>query len=239
MSFFYSPNVVTNGIALCLDAANIKSYTNGSTVWRDLTSNNINGTLINGPTFSSANRGSILFDGTNDYVTLGTPAQLNAYELPITIMGWGKLTNSTGFRTFFSAYSDVVNSKLYNMIRIENGTFYFYASAPPSIFGSFQAIQSSFTVPTSVWNFFAVVVSGTTSSPVFTFYLNSASQIINGNPLGTSLNTTVDFRVGGNQAYPNAEGWAGNIANVFVYKRALTSNEVSQNYNALKGRYGL
>jgi hypothetical protein len=61
-----APNIVTDGLVLYLDAANTKSYVSGSTTWTDIAARN-NGTLVNGPTYSSANGGSIIFDGTNDY----------------------------------------------------------------------------------------------------------------------------------------------------------------------------
>ncbi len=63
-------NIVTNGLVLYLDASNTKSYVSGSTTWSDVSRSGNNGTLINGPTFNSANGGSIVFDGTNDYVDL-------------------------------------------------------------------------------------------------------------------------------------------------------------------------
>ena len=63
----YGPRIVTDGLVLCLDAGNSKSYPGSGTAWNDLSRNGNNGTL-NGPTFNSADRGSIVFDGTNDYV---------------------------------------------------------------------------------------------------------------------------------------------------------------------------
>ena len=72
MSFSYSPKIITDGLVLYLDAANPYSYVSGSTVWNDISRGGNNGTLINGPTFSSANNGSIVFDGTNDYVINNT-----------------------------------------------------------------------------------------------------------------------------------------------------------------------
>ena len=68
MALHHSPRIVTNGLVLCLDAGSRKSYGGTGNVWRDLAGSN-NGTLTNGPTFSSANGGSIAFDGTNDYVS--------------------------------------------------------------------------------------------------------------------------------------------------------------------------
>ena len=66
------PNIVTNGLVFCLDAANPKSYTSGSTTWNDISRGGYNGTLVNGPTFNSANSGTIVFDGTNDYLITQT-----------------------------------------------------------------------------------------------------------------------------------------------------------------------
>ena len=66
------PNVVYNGLVLYLDAANNKSYVSGSTSWNDLTGNKNVGTLTNGPTFNTGSGGSIVFDGVDDYVNLGT-----------------------------------------------------------------------------------------------------------------------------------------------------------------------
>ena len=65
---FTGPHIVTDGLVLHLDAANTKSYQSGSTTWFDKSGYGINGTLTNGPTFSSANRGIIVFDGVNDYI---------------------------------------------------------------------------------------------------------------------------------------------------------------------------
>ena len=70
MGFYRGANVVTDGLVLSLDAANPKSYVSGSTTWYDLSGNNYSGSLVNGPTFSSANCGTIVFDGVDDIVNL-------------------------------------------------------------------------------------------------------------------------------------------------------------------------
>ncbi len=62
-------NVTTNGLKIYLDAGNPKSYVSGSTTWYDLSGNNVNGTLTNGPTFSPEANGCIVFDGIDDIVT--------------------------------------------------------------------------------------------------------------------------------------------------------------------------
>jgi len=69
MSGNVAPNTVKDGLVLYLDAANIKSYTSGSTIWYDLSKRNNNSTLVNNPTFDSSNKGSIVFDGIDDVGT--------------------------------------------------------------------------------------------------------------------------------------------------------------------------
>jgi hypothetical protein len=65
--FKNSSPIVTDGLVLYLDAGNVKSYPTTGTTWTDLVGVN-NGVLTNGPTFNPSNGGSIVFDGTNDYV---------------------------------------------------------------------------------------------------------------------------------------------------------------------------
>ena len=91
-------NIVTNGLVLNLDATNPRSYPqpyNGTT-WINLAGTN-NGTLTNGPTYNSANGGSIIFDGTNDYVDCGNPISLQINTGTICV--WVKTASpGSGFR---------------------------------------------------------------------------------------------------------------------------------------------
>ena len=87
MATLYSPKIVTDGLVLCLDAGNNKSYPSSGTAWNDLSGNNNNGTLTNGPTFTGSFGGSIVFDGTNDYVDLGNISQLKP-TTQITVSAW-------------------------------------------------------------------------------------------------------------------------------------------------------
>ena len=76
MAFSYSPKIVTDGLVLYLDAANNRSYPGSGTTWTDLSRGGNNGTLTNGPTFNGANGGSIVFDGTNDFIDCGNASNL-------------------------------------------------------------------------------------------------------------------------------------------------------------------
>ena len=87
MSVIGGPNIVEDGLVLSLDAANTKSYPGSGTVWSDLSGNSNNGTLTNGPTFDSGNKGSIVFDGIDDSISVGHTALLNP-TLNMTISVW-------------------------------------------------------------------------------------------------------------------------------------------------------
>jgi hypothetical protein len=71
MGVNYNSKIVTDGLVLCLDAANRKSYPGSGSTWADLVSSNV-GTLTNGPTFDTGNSGSIVFDGINDFVNVAS-----------------------------------------------------------------------------------------------------------------------------------------------------------------------
>jgi hypothetical protein len=237
MAFNFSPKTVTNGLVLSLDAANQKSYAGSGTSWNDLTGNSNNGTLTNGPTFSSANGGSIVFDGVNDYVTLGTPPLLNGVQVPLTICMWAKANSFSAFHTLWGVYKSVTSGEIYSLLRVDSGILRYFTSNST---GGYQ-YQDSFSVSTGTWNFYAVKVSGTISSPSVTTYLNTSSQTFSYSALSSSPNLTVDFRIGADQlgGSVNVDHWNGNISTALWYNRALSATEVLQNYNALRGRFGL
>jgi hypothetical protein len=92
MASIGGPNIVTDGLVLALDAANTKSYPGSGTVWKDLSGNGNNGTLINGPTFDTGNLGSIEFDGVDDWTSFGNI--LNTGTSDFTISAWVKSTST-------------------------------------------------------------------------------------------------------------------------------------------------
>ena len=83
MALSHSPLIVTDGLVLCLDAANKKSYSGSGTTWTDRSGNGNNGTLVNGPTFDSGNGGSIDFDGVDDNVNLGNDS---SFDLKVSFL---------------------------------------------------------------------------------------------------------------------------------------------------------
>jgi hypothetical protein len=238
MAFQRGPNIVTNGLVLALDAANTKSYPGSGTTWRDLCRNN-NGTLVNGPTFNSANGGSIVFDGGDDYIALGTPAILNITG-SITINSWVKVIafpSSTGIGTIYEkGYDNTVDQTFFRFRNnagaqvIDVGT---YTTIGDTNYMTTYTVGSSITIGT--WN----NIIGQYDGANWNLYLNGvlvSSTLKNQGPLPSTSPSSIGaaYISTGYQRFFN-----GNIASVQIYNRALSASEVEQNYNALKGRFNL
>ena len=236
MAINRGPNIIRDGLVLCMDAADKNSYPGSGTTWFDLSGNNNNGTLINGPTFSGGNGGSIVLDGVNDYVNLGTPSLLNGVQVPLTICMWAKANSFIGYNVLWAADKVLTGGGLYSLLRVDLGVLRYYTTNSG---GGYQSNGSPNLLPsTNVWNFYAVTVSGTLASPTVTLYLNNSSQSYSYSQLSSSPNLTVNFRIGTSER-TNGEHWNGNISNALWYNKALTAQEILQNYNALKSRFGL
>ena len=226
MAFYRGPRIVTNGLVLALDAANTKSYVSGSTTWNDLSGNNNNGTLVNGPTFSSDNGGSIVFDGSNDYADIPVPLAIS-YST-VTIQGFIKwISFNSGMFLGFTTY-DVWTSG--NTLGYNNGN--------SNVVGISAATVSSLGLLGNYKQYtFVMNSSGLLSTNKI--YINGVSQSISavvgadGNIPGLATNLRL--------ASWNNNGFHGNVqyGNLKVYNRALSDQEILQNYNAQKSRFGL
>ena len=239
MAYANGPKIVTDGLVLCLDAANRKSYPGSGTSWTDLSGNGNNGSLVNGVGYSSNNGGSLVFDGSNDYISLASPSDRYAWTPSgngnnyMTIDIWVKSTDGSG--RFFSKPWN--GSGWYNY-GMGNGTFYLVTST--TITKNFSNISTgnwenaTFVVnPTQ----FAVYRNGSINSSFSNHNLTSNLPGTGGNlNLPLALMTLYPYGVwAGNTGY----SMSGQLGIFKFYNRVLSPNEVQQNYNALKGRYGL
>lgn len=216
MAFSYSPKIVTNGLVLYLDAANTRSYVSGSTTWNDISRGGNNGTLTNGPTFNSANGGSIVFDGTNDFVS-GTCTTVNA-NVGMTTFIWVR-TVITSPQVFFSHSSGANNGF---RLEIDGGQFLL-------TFGAVANYPSGNGVSDGNWRQLAVTTVGTIGK----IYING--NLVASPTVGTMQGIPNEFIVSGS----TIRFLNGNVASVILYNRALTAAEVLQNYNTTKTRFGL
>jgi hypothetical protein len=208
-----------SSLVLELDAADRNSYPGSGTTWRDLTANNNSGTLTNGPTFSSTNGGSIVFDGSDDIVNLGRPASLDLTTL--TLSAWIRTTTNLNQIVIGKSYI----SSYYMNIAPNIKQFAFWTN------GSQLLSTTISTIGDPIW----CNIVGTINSTSKSIYFNG---IINASTVGSTVGIDSNDIYIGNSPVINSF-FLGNIANVQIYNRALSSEEVLQNYEALKSRYGL
>jgi len=227
MAFNYSPKVVTDGLVLYLDAGNNRSYASGSTSWLDLSRGLNNGTLTNGPTFSSANGGSIVFDGADDNINLGNPDSLNITG-SITLSSWIRLTNWNNYPGIITKGYDVTGGYSIHIRNDYSIWFEILSSA------NVRQIYNPTSLTISLNSWFNVVCT----------YNQTQMQIyINGIAAGSGSSTSVLMKITSSNVLignlPTYGFFNGNISNVQIYNKALSAQEVLQNYNALKGRFNL
>ena len=231
------PNIITDGLVLHLDAANTNSYPGSGTTWTDISGKGHNGTLTNGPTFNSGDMGTIVFDGSNDTVTLSANSDFDFGTGDLTIEGFFNKSATTANLTLVCSENYYANGYNGNwIIRITNANTIAFASYD----GKSNEEYSEFSAPTTSgkWYHFAFVREGTGSNES-KFYLNGV--VAGSGTISKSLSNAGNegLRIGEDNNWANAF-MNGKISNVKIYKgKGLTATEVKQNYKALRGRYGI
>jgi len=228
-------NIVTNGLVLNIDPANSSSYSGiGNTIY-DLAGFGNTGTLTNGPTFSALNGGSIVFDGSNDYVTIGDKLDLGLASY--TFSCWFKLNSVSGYQCIFSkSIADYATNRY--ALYIDNNKLKSFMQGDLS--SGDVDFSSTLTLSTGTWYHITSVYD---RSGTLKLYVNGSldssgtiSQWQNVN-----IQTSYTFKIG---SYANPGDTPtfftnGNITSFLAYNRALSATEIMQNYNATKGRFGL
>jgi hypothetical protein len=230
MSAHGNPDIVTDGLVLCLDAADIKSYPKSGTTWNDRSGNGNNGTLVNGVGYSD---GAMVFDGVNDYVDIPFVGNMSNTDYTVSILANHNLTNPA--KTTFWGFSEndgnayetfcfqTWNSNI-NEIMFFNGNGSSYQS---QIFTPQNLDTKKFNEYT-----FIILMSGDIS-----LYING--KLYNtwiSNTLRNSSNIT---KIWLGQRNTNNQLLRGNIAFFKIYNKALSPAEILQNYNATKSRFNL
>lgn len=240
-------NVVTDGLVLYLDAGNDISYPGNGTTWTDLSGENYNFTLINGPTFNSSNGGGIEQDGSNDYIERTyTPALAfdgnTSFTLQIVattktlrhnlvypaIASNGDGDGGGGWEVSMYDDNNVYGGPFgsINFFRYQTGGSYISAGGGVGyLFTSLSDANST--------NFWCYTYSSTEGGKL---YRNGNLITSNATTGSITRSTTPNVFLGRRGSYANRV--TSCIFYQFsVYNRALTATEVLQNYNAIKGRY--
>ena len=215
----YGPKIVTNGLVLCLDAADRKSYSGSGTAWTDLSGNNRTGVLTNGPTFNSSNGGSVVFDGSNDCVVIDSNASILS-TTAYTKIAWF-------YATSFATSNNIVSSG-------GTGQHALWLAGSNKLYSGHNGawtttVASNTTLSLNTW-YFGAVTFNTTSGWVL--YLNGIQG--NTNASTTTFTGNGEISVG---AYAGGNFFTGRIACALVYNRVLTASEILQNFNTTKARF--
>ena len=224
MAFRRGPNIITEGLVLYLDAANPKSYPGSGTSWFDLSDKGNNSTLTNGPSYSSTNGGSFLFDGVDDYSTLPYNSSMdNDYT---TISTWVKSTFVTGPNNRHYIFDSIGHKVLLYVDEPNTLTFYVVTTTGGAGISYINSLVSE-----NSW----LNIVGTFNGSTIALYVNGV--LVNSGSLSGTVAASggltgrlMDYRLNGYETQ-------GLAASFMLYDKALTADEVLQNYNGLKGRF--
>jgi len=233
MSFSRGPKIVTDGLVLCLDAANKKSYPGSGTTWTDLSGQGNNGTLTNmsATPLDSGNGGSLVFDGVNDYVDFGTDIIISADNQGWAAEYWFNTSSASTLQHFNSAENDEFNA---NWLAIYNSKLAVWNRSPGYWKYGSTVIQSN--------NWYQAVFVCDSGGTNYRYYINGIREGGDHvNNVWNSIYSSFESRYIGRYEFNNSYSryFVGKIPSIKFYNRALTAQEVQQNYNATKGRFGL
>lgn len=230
MALIYNPSIITSGLVFYLDAGNTKSYPGSGSTWTDLSLTNNNATLTNTPTYSSTDGGYLSFaSASSQYGTASNP---------------GSLTNWTieAFVRFTSSYGAKVSMVIGNQFNGSNLNFTIGTNNAPTNYniavGFFNGAWRSTTGVNYALNTW-FHIAGSYDGSTIRQYTNGV-QVDSLSYTGTSssggeirINRRWDDVVSSGNLFDS------NIASVKIYNRSLSAAEIQQNFNALRGRFGI
>ena len=216
MALYHSPRIVTDGLVLCLDAANVKSYPGSGTTWYDVSAGGYNATLVNSPTYNAA--GYFTFTGSQT-ATVTNPlyaSQTNLNQV-WTVSAWLNIDDTTG--------QSLINYGigLYPSYGTNNSLLYLNS-------GANDYYTYGGDVGNLGWKFLTFRFRN--SDGTRTIYSN-ASNISTSGPNNTSTPVSL------NATSTIGSNLRGSLARLEIYNRLLSDAEVQQNFQALRGRYGV
>ena len=226
MGLYHSPRIVTDGLVFYFDARNLKSYPGSGTACYDLMRNSTTGEAVNSPTYNSDGYFSFV---TDDYLRFTNSTALDNQTFSVEV--WVKTNNLNQNGFWFEKGTVNANYSLFQegtaiRCRINNG----------SGFVNTISVTTANFMTTSSW--YQVVFTFTSGSQVC--YINAAVAGT-GTTSGTLATSTGGMSIGAYGGYSGGRGYYynGDQAIASVYNRVLSASEVQQNFNALRGRFGI
>jgi hypothetical protein len=233
MGLKHHPRVVTNGLVYYLDAANTRSYS-GSGITVNSLIGGLGATFIGGSGFSSQNLGSFYFNGTTNYIISNAITQNNNASA-LTWTAWVKRNLSNSLMTFiqYSGLSNDIGLELWSY-----GVIYFEIGNGGNTYGELSNNSTSWQNVTMVYD-----GSGADNSSRLKAFINGTQQNLTyGGTIPSTAGSGNTLYIGNTGPFSNSNSdlySAGNLGSFQSYNRALTQQEILQNYNATKTRYGL
>lgn len=219
MSFYHGPTIVTNGLVLGLDAADRNSYPGSGTSWFDISGNGRNATINGSPTFTNG-----YFDITSDstYISLSNSGLVPRTN-DFTYCTWINFDSTDSLDTIFEngSWTDTL------LFRFETNLFTIYAES--ALRGTL-----AWTPVTNRWN-----------NIILRRQSNTVSGFVNNVQIGTPFTMSTDIDLANTTLFlmrsqhTTGQFVDGKIATFSIYNRALSDDEILQNYNAQKTRFGL
>lgn len=233
MSAITGPNSSLSGLILSLDAASQRSYVSGSTVWYDVSGNGNNGTLVSGSGYSPVNGGAITFDGVDDYVDLGSPLASIMTGASFSSNMWVKsnILLSAANNNFYGLYSCYGPGSI-GIQLFWGPTDKLYAAAGRTVVCSTSGSFDSMIANT--WYNISFVFNSNASAAIYVNGVNRTSL----SAAATVPTPISNFKLGV-RSDTNAYSWPGNFSCVSLYNRALSADEIAQNFNSQRFRFGI
>ena len=246
--YTYKEDIIRDNLILNIDPASALSYPGSGTVLADMSGYNYHPTLVNGPTLAGSGlTSSILLDGSNDYIQIAS-AYTHTFTAGTTVDVWVKF-NASGDYSRLLDISDGAATNTVFLVAARYGTSNNLVLAVRS--STTQNITSGIrttTTPISngtIQNFTFVIGPGSTDTlPAegSKIYFNSVLQttVIDGDTLAYVPYVVNKTAWIGRSAFAAAGAYlSANIYAYKIYNRALSAAEVKQNFQSLRGRYGI
>ena len=231
MGVSYNPQIVTDGLAYFLDAANPKSYSGTGNTWTDLSGNSVNATLTGSPLFTTNSLGGLTFSTDPTWVAGGQAeishsasiANITTFTLSFGIFSTGTQSSNGGsvFHKGNESNTGFICEPINNSIRINygNGTSWFWETITTPLTHNIPAIYD-------------IVYNGTQLK----IYKNAVE--LSSNNIAIAWDNTNVIRIGRRRGHLQHYLY-GTIFFEKFYNRVLTPGEISENFNAARGRYGI
>jgi hypothetical protein len=227
MSSSASPDIVTNGLVLCLDAADKKSYPGSGTTWFDRSGNGNNGTLVAGPVYSATNQGILTFDGVDDYA--GVPCPQLVGKATVTVDMYTNWRSKTAGMFFGFSNYDVWTSS--DTLGYNNGQ--------SNVIGISAATVTALGLK-GKFHHYVFVMNSSGNLTTNKIYIDGISvgaltAVVGGDSACVSFPSSMRICTW------NSGGFNGDnaVGSFRVYDRELSPQEIKQNFKATKSKFNL